>query len=33
LLLGELIYNLNELSLDCIKREFEIHLDYYESLL
>lgn len=33
LLTGELIYNLNELSLDCIKREFKIHLDYYESLL
>lgn len=33
LLTGELIYNLDELSYDCIKRELDVHLAYFESLL
>lgn len=33
LLRGELRYNLDELSAECVKREFEVHLDYFESLI
>jgi len=31
LLTGEIAYNLNELSPECIRREFDIHLNYFEE--
>jgi hypothetical protein len=33
LLCGEIAYNLNELSRECIAREFDVHLAYYENLI
>jgi len=33
LLVGELAYNLNELSPEAIQREFDIHLNYFEAAI
>ena len=33
LLRGELQYNLDELSVECLARELDVHLSYYERML